>query len=138
MNITETTINDGETVARKDQFDKFANDSFELWRITRSKFPRDQSKKGIRNYAYSCLDDFLFMQCNLDLKHNREYRINLEPLSIDIFQSEPELLLSTIYYSGYELKINGNHGLTAQQLEMLEDLLRLVQKYEFNYGGSNG
>lgn len=136
----ETIIYPHEEVVRKDQNDKMINDAYEFHRTTHSKFTKDLTKGGVRNFAYGCLDDYLSYHVKPFTSDTGEYKIVIgdTDVSVQFIAYEDgadyttnELRIGTIKYDEDGFKVSGQTpGCTDRDLELLEDLTRLVYKYE--------
>ncbi len=136
----ETIIYPHEEVVRKDHSDKMINDAYEFHRTAHSKFTKDLTKKGVRNFAHACLDDYLSYHVKPFTSDSGEYRIVIGETNVSVqfiayedsadFTAS-ELRIGTIRYDEDGFKVSGQTpACTDRDLELLEDLTRLVYKYE--------
>lgn len=137
---TERTIYPHEEVVNKNQYDQMIDDAYEFHRTVNSRFTKDLTKKGVRNFAYACLDDYLCYHVRPFTSDTGEYKIVIgeDDISVQFIAYEDaaneitnELRVGTIRYGQDGFKVSGQTpGCTDRDLELLEDLTRLVYKYE--------
>jgi hypothetical protein len=129
-----------QEVVCRDQSDKMIDDAYEFHRTTHSKFTRDLTKSGVRNFAHGCLDDYLSYHVKPFTSDTGEYKIVITGTEVLVqfiayedgtdFTTN-ELRIGTIKYDEDGFKVSGQTpGCTDRDIELLEDLTRLVYKYE--------
>lgn len=120
--------------------DKLTYGAYDYYRASHSKFTKDTSKDGVRNFASAILDDFLLFEIarpeNKDIDFSVTVHVHEMCNAIDLdwclYNSNGVVETDgTVRFDGVDLKIyNLMPNCSERQLEMIEDLMRLVYKYE--------